>query len=203
MKRSAQVCLNSDWGKQGKLLGHSKQCYYRGDLVITDRGQDFQKQLIGLLASLDARWAEPVLGRCERQWSTKEPHASPARLNQCPKAALKHLTHLLSDQTPEDKLGNFDLDKRRSSICCWVSWAASLGISTLSPFVPRQAHRGQRMKMPHVSFKISGWLELTKTGGEHRDLRSRAWKTRLKDSCSSQMLLGNQIVKYCQFLGSA
>ena len=134
MKRSAEVCLNSDWGKQGKLFAHSRQCCYQEDLVITDRGQDSQKQLIGLLASLEARWAEPLLGRCEKQWSTKEPHASPGRLNQCPETALKHLTHLLSDQTPGDKLGNFDLDKHRWSVRCWVSWVASLASSRCAPF---------------------------------------------------------------------
>lgn len=54
-----------------------------------------------------------------------------------------------------------------------------------------------------MSFKISGCTELTNAGGECRDLRSGAWKTRLKDSCGSQMLLWNWIVEYCQFLESA
>lgn len=111
MKRSAEVCLNSDWGKQGKLFAHSRHCCYKDDLIIRDWGQGAQKQLIGLLALLAACWVELLLGRCEKQWrcekrwSTKEPHASPERLNQCPEGALKHLTHLLSDQTPGDKLG--------------------------------------------------------------------------------------------------
>lgn len=147
MKRSAEVCLNSDWRKQGKLFAHSRHCCYQEDLIIRDWCQGVQKQLIGLLALLAACWVELLLGRCEKQWrsekrwSTKEPHTSPQRLNQCPEGALEHLTHLLSDQTPGDKLGNFDSHKHRWSTYCWVSWVISLDISTLCPLSCQDWHK--------------------------------------------------------------
>lgn len=170
--------------KQGKLFAHSRECCYQEDLSITDQGQDFHTELIGLLASLEARWAELLLGRCEKPRSTPETHAGPGNLNQHPESDLQYL---LSDWTPGDKWRNFWCGQM------WMKWmllnlfSALLGIPTRCLFfVPRQAHRAQRMEMPPASFKISGCAELTKAGGETSGVvlgRQQGWRTPAVPKC--------------------
>lgn len=123
--------------KQGKLFAHSRECCYQEDLSITDRGQDFHTELIGLLASLEAHWAELLLGRCKKPRSTPETHTGPGNLNQHPEADLQYL---LSDQAPGDRWRIFDVGKCGWSECCWTfsvpSWASPLGV----PFLYQDRH---------------------------------------------------------------
>lgn len=190
MKRSAEVCLNSDWGKQGKLFAHSMHCCYQEDLIIRNWCQGVQKRLIVCLPCLQhAEWS------CFWEGVRNSGGVRNGGAPRSPTPVLRDLTNVLrvSDQTPGDKLGNFDSHKH--ILLSLVSY--QLGhLYTVFTFVPRLAQRGQRTEKPQVSFKISGWVELTKAEGECRDLGSQAWMTRLKDSCSSQILLGNWTVKY-------
>lgn len=71
--------------------------------------------------------AEQLLGRCEKPLSTVETHAYPRSVSQYLECALKYLTHLMSDQTPGDKLGNLDMAE--------VFPSAILDICALHPFL--------------------------------------------------------------------
>lgn len=73
--------------------------------------------------------AEQLLGRCEKPLSTMETRAYARSVSQYLECALQYLTHLLSDQTPGDKLENFDMGE------CKVFPSAILGISALHPFL--------------------------------------------------------------------
>lgn len=212
MKRSAKVCLNSDWGKQG--LSKGKQgvsktlCSLQAVLLSRgsghkDQGQSFQRQLLDLLAPLEAHWLQLFLESCEKRG---DPGTPVLVLGDLAKATrlLWSLWPIYCQVKLQGKKQEFWLAQVLTKFLLLSLLGFQLGhLHTVSPFVLRHTCRGQRMKMSHVNCKISGWVELTKTGGECRHPRSHTWKTRLKDSCSSQMLLGNRIVEYCQFLGSA
>lgn len=104
MKRSAKVSLNSDWGKQGKLFAHPRQCCFKR--IWSERLRlDFSKAVAWFASPTWSTLARAAFGKLWKTGRSRDPHASPGRLSQCHKAALKPLTYLLSGQAAGHKVG--------------------------------------------------------------------------------------------------